>query len=90
MPQMSITCRAQHLCPYHAMAPILTFPDHVSLNGLEETGPAGPGIVFGHGLEQRRTTAGARVNALLLMIPVLSCKGPFRARQATDSELVLG
>src|SRR6267154_1217754 len=68
MPQVAAAARANLLDAHH---PVARVPDAFDVQlgeGLEETRPAGAGIEFGIGPEQRQPAEPARVDAVLLVV----------------------
>lgn len=90
MAQMRVTAFAAHFRASHEVGGI-RFLFHVSrVYGFVKGRPPRAGVELGVRFEQVGPTADALIEALFVVVPVLSGKGPFRAGLAGDSKLFVG
>ena len=85
--EMGIAASTENLPAHHSMASIFLGCDGSRADPLPETWPAGAGVEFAVGTEQRNVTTDAVVHPAVLEIPVSAGKGPFRASLACHLEL---
>src|SRR5229473_2656456 len=90
VPQVAAAARANLFDTHH---PVACIPDALDVQlgeRLEEARPAGAGIEFGIGPEQRQTAEPARVDAVLLVVEKDAAEGGLGAMFQEHAALVAG
>src|SRR6202011_3961938 len=90
MPQVAAAARANLLDAHHPVARVPDAFDVQRSDGLEEARPAGAGIEFGIGPEQRQPAEPARVDAVLLVVEKDAAEGGLGAMFEEHAALVAG
>src|SRR5439155_25079425 len=76
--QMRAAVRAFHFGPPHEQIAILLLPDALFPERLPEARPSRPGIEFGLRCEKFLATDDAPIDPVIVVVPVLTGKGPLR------------
>lgn len=74
---MGISLAAAHFHAVHAVAAVRVFRDNAGHDRFCKAGPSAAGIKFVSRGEKRFSCDDIHIEAWLVMIPILSCKGPF-------------
>ena len=90
MTEMGIAPGAMHLCPRHKQRSVGLGFNRIVIAGLKETGPAGAGIEFVIGFEQRMSATNAIIRAGILAPIIFAAERPLGAMLARDVELLVG
>jgi hypothetical protein len=88
--EMGAAAAAQDFRSPHAVACVMLRIHDSFGDGLVEAGPAGAGVEFGVGIEQRLAAAHAFEHAFSLVVVVLSAEWAFGALQPRDDILLVG
>ncbi len=75
VPEVCVTIIADHFCPAHAVTVIMHFFDCTRSRRLEVAWPAGAGVEFFAGTEERSVAHDAVVHSLVVMVPEHSAEG---------------
>ena len=90
MAEMRIAAGADDLVSDHAMAAVGDGLNIFRGHGLEEAGPASPGIELRVGGKERQVAANAVINTILVVVVEEPAEGALRAFAARDAILLLG
>ena len=85
--EVSITARAKDFGTFHAVTVIDGFGDVVGINRFQKTRPAGAGVEFGSGTEQRQAATDAGINTGLVVVVKCPTERRLGAFAAGDSVL---
>src|SRR6266850_7639242 len=72
---MGVAAGAASFRTGHAVGAIGVLADILLISGSKEAGPAGAGLEFGLGIEQRSATAHAGIHSFFVIVPVLAGEG---------------
>ena len=78
MTEMGVAHVTDDFSTNHAVGAVYQLTNVFRIERLEIAGPAAAGIKFCIRLKQWRIAADTSINAMLMVIPIASCKSPFR------------